>query len=208
MRHTLLSSLLSIAAASAACAPARPSMAGTSPGLNAEQTQGNSRLERAYKVKKSEDEFTKDSIVELVFQDLRRDSRVACTNIYGPPSSLSLMVRKFVDRESGRSVLLNVSYAASDWLFATSEESLHLLLDGSVTSLSTRARPKTDVGSGGTVYEDAWYYPTTQQLKAMAEADSARIRVVGTKGRCDFPLTEQGKSLLGMFVERELGDSP
>lgn len=61
------------------------------------------------------------------------------------------------------------------------------------------------MGRNGVVQETGAYNATTDQLAAIAVADSAMVRISGKSGHCDFTMDPKSQYLARLFVIRAMG---
>jgi hypothetical protein len=161
-------------------------------------------LERFYHVSRSVDSTTRDSVIEIVVQANFRSPRVHCTHLVGPPTRLSLSLTRQTDTTGVNAVLLGVEYEASEALLVGGKRSLLLRLNGSELQPAQAGDPARR--EAFTRSEKMHYTISSDELRQIVDADTASVHLQGSAGRCDSPVTGHARGLIGLFIERELGD--
>lgn len=107
----------------------------------------------------------------------------------------------FVVPDNGRPVLaFDVEVTGRDWVFVEAGESLAFIVDGERIGLegdgSSRMRETTRSG----IQERARYVTSPEVFRTVAEGDSVRYRVVGSRGAVEGRLSESNKENMRRFL--------
>jgi hypothetical protein len=173
--------------------------------MSAEPIPSRASLQRYYQVARIVDSTTKDTVTEIVVQANFRNPRVRCSNFDGPPTRLSLTLRKDSSPMATPGALLRLEYQASERLIGHGDRSLQLHLNGETIEPIAVADPNR--GEAYARSEVAVYMISTTALHQIVASDTASASVFGEAGRCQIPITGHARGLIALFMERELKTS-
>lgn len=104
--------------------------------------------------------------------------------------------------------LLEVEYRADDWIFIESEESLFLLIDGEVTSLSTtRSLKSSEIIYGGRIEERAVYPVSGPEFYTkIGNAGTVSIKINGDNYYIERELSDRNKEFFNRFYNHIINE--
>jgi hypothetical protein len=181
--------------------PAAPA-AQSAPVFSPEPIPSRASLQRYYVATKLVDSTTRDTLTDVVVQANFRNPRVRCSSLDGPPTRLSLTLRRDSSPLATPGALLRVEYQASERLISHGDRSLRLFVNGETLEPVPYADPNR--GEAYTRSEVAVYVISTAALRQIVVSDTASARVFGQAGSCEFPITGHARGLMALFMEKEL----
>lgn len=185
-----------------ACVRQLPELPHSHFAIGAEPLPPRTSLERFYQATRTVDTTTSDTLTEIIVQPNFRNQYVRCTHLDGPPTHLSLGLRKHSTVKGTTGALLSVEYLASEALVTGGDRSLQLTLNGAILEPGSAGQPAP--GRRHTKTEVAVYAVSAEALRQIVAADTANARVFGSAGRCEFPISGHARGLIALFLEREL----
>lgn len=168
-----------------------------------DRSEIRAEADRLYEPIRHVDPLTKTSFTDLVVRGFGADGRfVPCTR--GDSASILVALRRSTTG-TRRELVIYVISLGRTWRYP---DAMRLLIDDWLLTPPHAAAPSRDLArSVQGVIETSAYAITPRQLVLIARARSAQIRLLAAGGLCDFTLDAVSQELIGLFVERELGNS-
>jgi hypothetical protein len=170
--------------------------------LGAQPIPPRALLERFYRASRTVDNAATDTVIQVVVQANFRNAYVRCTQLDGPPTLLSLSLRRHSAVRGATGALLGIEYRASEGLLSGTDRSFHFMLDGAAIEPGPVGDPIP--GPPHSQSEIALFSVSAETLRRIIDAGTANARLTGRAGRCEFPISGHARGLIALFMEREL----